>query len=156
MFHGDEFISWKTANGLSRCNNQPVQWSRCFFSVLGHLSLRQDDLAEHERTLACLTNRAVLFHRGFPVCVLLGAFVSVGAGENSDVHAAFVVITLNAPVTSIKLVFKAVPSHPSAPRLDCCIFGHCQSTVNTGHYRSPVGPFTGSQSEACTLARSAK
>ena len=85
-------------------------------------------------------NRSALFHRGFPVCVLLGAFLSVWAGENSDVHAAFVVMTLNAPVTSIKLILKAGPSHThtSAPRLDCCIFGHCQSTVNTGHYRSPV------------------
>ena len=95
-------------------------------------------------------------HRSFPIRVFLGAFVSVWAGENSDVHAALVVITLNAPVTSIKLIFKAAPSHTSAPRraptLDCCIFCHCQSPVNTGHYRSPVGPFTGSQSKACTRA----
>jgi len=61
-------------------------------------------------------------HRSFPIRVFLGAFVSVWAGENSDVHAAFVVITFNAPVTSIKLIFKAVPSHTSAPKLDCCIF----------------------------------
>jgi hypothetical protein len=91
-----------------------------------------NDISLKRNLLARLTNRSALFHRGFPVCVLSGAFVSVWAGENSDVHAAFVVTTLNAPVTSIKLVFKAVPSHTSAPRLGCCIFGHCQSTVNTG------------------------
>jgi hypothetical protein len=50
---------------------------------------------------------------------------------------------------------KAGPSHTSVPRLDWCIFCHCQSPVNTGHYRSTVGPFTGSQSKACTLAQSA-
>ena len=72
--------------------------------------------------LARVAKWSALFHRSFPIYVFLGAFVSVWAGENSDVHAAFVVITFNAPVTSIKLIFKAVPSHTSAPKLDCCIF----------------------------------
>src|SRR5438552_290256 len=52
MFHGERFISWKTAKGLSRSDVAAINLSKGHrvFSVLGHLRFRRDDLAEHERT----------------------------------------------------------------------------------------------------------